>query len=90
MNRVNMCLCFLYSLVKKHHQNVLMISFSPFIPFHKKYASLPELFSRDAVLDELGVLPEDIQGVKITSSSRVYGFVYFLSTWSFQVNQSEC
>ena len=32
----------------------------------KKYASsasLPELFSRDAVLEELGVFPEDIKGV---------------------------
>lgn len=30
----------------------------------KKYASLPELFSKDAVLEELGVLPEDIQGMQ--------------------------
>jgi len=60
--------CFLYSLVEKHHRNVFMISFSSFIPFQKKHASLPELFSRDAVLEELGVLPEDIQGEKITTS----------------------
>lgn len=39
-----------------------MIFLSSFIPFLKKHASLPELFSRDAVLEELGVLPEDIQG----------------------------
>ena len=45
-----------------------MISFSSFIPFQKKHVSLPELFSRDAVLEELGVLPEDIQGEKITTS----------------------
>ena len=42
-----------------------MISLSSFIPFQKKHASLPELFSRDAVLEELGVLPEEIQGKKI-------------------------
>lgn len=28
---------------------------------HQKYASLPELFPKDVVLEELGVLPEDIQ-----------------------------
>ena len=45
-----------------------MTLFSLFIAFQKKPASLPELFSRDAVLEELGVLPEDIQGEKIATS----------------------
>ena len=65
-----------------------MISFSSFIPFQKKYASLPELFSRDAVLEELGVLPEDIQGEKITTSFLVY--FRFISTWNLQVNLLAC
>ena len=61
-----------------------MILFSLYIRFQKKPASLPELFSRDAVLEELGVLPEDIQGEKIATSFWVY--VCFLSALNLQVN----
>ena len=58
-----------------------MILFSLFIPFQKKPASLPELFSRDAVLEELGVLPEDIQGEKRLLLAYTYVLFQLGTCW---------
>jgi len=56
------CFCVSLPFGRETPSKYFMIFLSSFIPFLKKHASLPELFSRDAVLEELGVLPEDIQG----------------------------
>ena len=69
MNAGWTCVCVFFTL---YHISIFRC-LTNFIPFHKKYASLPELFSRDAVLEELGVLPEDIQGVKLTLNLELAG-----------------